>query len=301
MKQLKITTLIVAIIATFASCNKENNIVKNNEAKDFKTANIKMKYGKEIIEFTVKHSPSTNKVEITGKGAARRNELVEKYNESVALFTSETEFTFYKNRNDFYAATFKDKTSNRLASNTNNQLGSNYNVLTTKIEFFQHSDYGNLLRTDYVYNHRRVPGQSWIFDAALNLQFTFYVKSNLSDDEGTDNYMPTPIVLNVPGVQNPWVGSGDNDSYSSLKVTNYNTLLNTDTNPYVTQPTNYNFFQLICFQDVNYGGKAIAFGNSTSSSSFININRLKDYRIYSQFCFACSWNDRFSSYKAFIY
>lgn len=94
MKQLKITTLILAIIATFASCKKENNIVKNNEPRDFTTTNMKMNYYGRILEYTIRYSSSTKQIKVEGKDAAEFNEITKKYKNPVALYTSENEITF---------------------------------------------------------------------------------------------------------------------------------------------------------------------------------------------------------------
>ncbi len=289
---------MISAILFLSGCKKENL----SEISDAKTVNFKMKFNDEILEYSVTYSEKNKTVTYGGKDLERRKELAQKYNESVCLVTGENEFQFFKNRNDYFSFIFKNKSNNRITNNTNNQLGSNYNVLTVKMEMFQHVSYGNLLRTDYMYNHSRQPGPNgtWnIFDAAPNLYFTYYVKLN----DGTDNYGPSPITYWVPGVKNPWVGSSQNDCYSSFKVTNYNTLLNTDTNPYVTQPTNYANEQIVFFQHIDYGGKAIAWPNTTASNSSIWVPNLKDYYFGSVGFFQTntSWNDSFSSYQAFMY
>lgn len=286
MKQLKLTTIIIAIMATFASCKKEN-IVNQREPKDYISTNMKMKFGNETLEYTAKYSPSTNTGIIEGKDAKRFNELNKKYKECVAIYNSETEVTFYKTKNELLAEIASNKNGNRLAENLNVNIVNK--VISNNIEFYRNTYYNDLLNTFIVKNHQgnNIDG----IDAAPTQSFQFYTPLN----DGTDNYGPTIYSVITPGLKRSSLGY-DNDRYSSLKVittANYLTGLPTN-NPAV----DYGSFMLLCFQHTNYGGKAIGFPKPNSLTIPVTVERLSQKRFN---VYGSDWNDSFSSYWAFYF
>ncbi len=286
MKLLKITSIIIAVTAIFVSCKKEN-ITKQIEQKDFIVTNMKMKFGNEILEYTTKYSPSTNTGIIEGKDAKRFNELNKKYKESVAIYNSETEVTFYKTKNELLAEIANKNNGRRLAENMNVNIVNK--VISNTINFYRNTFQDDLLNTFIVKNHQgnNLGG----IDAASTQSFQFYTPLN----DGTDNYGPTIYTVNTPGIKRSSLGY-DNDRYSSLEVittANYATGL-----PTYNPAVDYSSFMLICFQNTNNGGKAIGFQKLNNVTLNIKVDKLSQKRFN---VYGSDWNDSFSSYWAFYF
>lgn len=291
MKQLKITTLILAIIATFASCKKENNIVKNNEPRDFTTTNMKMNYYGRILEYTIRYSSSTKQIKVEGKDAAEFNEITKKYKNPVALYTSENEITFYNTTDEYYAYVFRNminKPNTRVGNDqTSNSVNSVYNVQTVNTQLYEHINYLNLLRTSSFDNFN--------LGTYFNQSFTVYQKCG---NDNTDNWCPTNYTISTKGVKETWVSDRDNDKYSSFIVTDASYLFDNGGYPFPNENyIQYNWMQIVFFQDVNYGGKAIGFNKPINPLITLREPDLRTKKINA---FGGNWNDRISSFYQFF-
>ena len=112
MQKLKLTSIIIAIIATFASCKKDT--LKTEELKDAITKNMSMNYHGEQLQYSVKFSRTSEKVIVEGKDAARVKEIVNTNKNAFAYFKSETEIEMYNNVNDYYIRNNMVNNGNRV-------------------------------------------------------------------------------------------------------------------------------------------------------------------------------------------
>ncbi|MEZ5026725.1 MAG: hypothetical protein R2739_09110 [Chitinophagales bacterium] len=123
MKSIKITSIIIALIAIFTACKKEN-ITKQTEPKDYITTNMKMNYYGKILEYTVKYSPSTDIRKVEGKDAIEAQKIVDSYPNSVTVFDTKNEVHFFRDKLDYYyyiSTLNKNTLANRqIASNSGN-------------------------------------------------------------------------------------------------------------------------------------------------------------------------------------
>lgn len=108
------------------------------------------------------------------------------------------------------------------------------------------------------------------------------------------------LYTNTLGVQNsytpdafyygvPWVGSGNNDQISSLRLSG-GLFHNIFAGP--PQHTQY----LVLYEHINYGGRSLAL--SSKGCNPLNVPNLKTYWIWQFLFFGENWNDRTSSFKA---
>jgi hypothetical protein len=269
MKSIKITTIIVAIIATFASCKKENSIIKNTDPKDFTTANMRMNYYGKILEYTVKYSPSKDIRIIEGKDAAFVQQLQDTYKSSITVFDKKNETHFFKDKQDYYyyISNINNNTTYRKKNTTNNEVG--YSRQNTDFWFYRDAYRTNLIISDNI-NTLYTPVQTFMLRQPCN--------------DGTNNSCPT-YTMNYIGKKVSWVGDNNNDCISSIRLRNY------QQNSYAGVVT------ITLFQDINFGGNAIAFYFPQYVFTYdMYVDNLKDYKINS---LLKKWNDRTSSYECF--
>lgn len=266
----KIVIIMISAILFFGGCKKENILSSNNS--DIKSTNMKMNYYGRILEYTVNYSPSTNKVTVEGKDAKEVELISLKYQNSVSLFETKNEVRFFNDKLDYYYYIFTQLSEKndyyRLTKSKNNIIMSP--TQSTDITF-------------YLNTYESVP----LFTSNINTWNTpvqiFMLRQPCND--GTNNSCPTYSVPRT-GIKNPWVGSSSNDEISSLRVKNQ--YLVPDWGGHVT---------VTLFQDIDFGGKAIAFYFSAFSTTFNqNVDNLKDYKINT---LLKNWNDRTSSYECF--
>jgi hypothetical protein len=287
MKTFKISTIIIAVIAIFSSCKKEN-ITKQRDVKDFTSTNMKMNYYGKILEYTIKYSPSTNQVKVEGKDAGQFNEITKKYKNPVALYTSENEITFYNTTDEYYAYVFRNminKTNARVGNDQTSNSVHNQQTVTTTL--FEHINYSSLLRTSSFDN--------WNLGTYFSQSFTVYQKCG---NDNTDNWCPTNYTVSTKGVKETWISDRDNDKYSSFKVIDQSSLIDDGGYPFPNESFNqYNFMQIVFFQDANYGGKAIGWNKPINSAIKIEVSDLRTKKINA---FGNTWNDRISSFYQFF-
>lgn len=291
MKTFKISTIIIAVIAIFSSCKKEN-ITKQRDVKDFTSTNMKMNYYGKILEYTIKYSPSTNQVKVEGKDAVQFNEITKKYKNPVALYTSENEITFYNTTDEYYAYVFRNMINNKPNARVGNEQTSNsvntvHNLQTVTTTLFEHINYSSLLRTSSFDN--------WNLGTYFSQNFTVYQKCG---NDNTDNWCPTNYTVSTKGVKETWISDRDNDKYSSFKVIDQSSPIDDGGYPFPNESFNqYNFMQIVFFQDANYGGKAIGWNKPMNSAIKIEVSDLRTKKINA---FGNTWNDRISSFYQFF-
>jgi hypothetical protein len=266
MSVLKTTTIIVAIIAIFASCKKENNITKNNEPKDYSSVHLKMNYYGQALEYTVKYSPSTRTTKTEGKDASRVLQVLEQAPNGVVFFESENQIIFFNNKIDFYDYTKKEslKNNSRLEAQAQNQF-----VQNATVKFYRNVNFVDQMDI-------RTVDQ---FTAAQNFVLYYHCGSNLNDNwctNGVPNYASGFKVASVP--------NGTNDNLSSFTI---------------ESPQTYDKdFWLILHQDGNFGGRHIAFKLPAYQQQF-SIASLTNWKKIAWV--NGSWNDSVSSYEGYYY
>ena len=270
MKQLKITTLILAIIATFASCKKENL----TEPTDYISTNMKMNYYGKVFEYTVRRSPSTNKSDVVGRDANQVKEILKSNQNSIAIFETPTEITYFKNIGDYAYHRKLDKSF--IKNNRISTTGETDDVQSTdfSIKLYQHSNFQNLMQ-QHDFNSR----------AQGSDNFTLYydcnqIESNFFTGNQTTQNDCAGQTVQLNGFKVPYVGNNQNDSYTSIEI-----LKNSSTTGI--------YCDVVFFQNSNFGGKAFVLqyrGNN------VEVANLKNYRFnaYQQ-----NWNDSVSSYYCY--
>lgn len=269
MKQIKFLVCALTISTfLFTSCKKETTL-KQTEPKDFQTSKMKMNYYGEILEYTVKYSPSTKKLVVEGKDAVRVQEIVKSHPNSLASVKSETEFTFYNHKNEFYNEEEKEraKSSHRLTG-----FPSQYTNIY--IQFFQHINYNTVMRTVN------------ITPTTPAYNFTQYAPCNAAD-----NWCSTGSSLYRIGEKNPNIGSAQNDQYSSLKTYAIGGPFNG------VEPV-----RVILHENDNFGGGAIQFELTvaTSSGPLYVQGGIPDLTKYKNNILLKTWNDRATSYQVYL-
>ncbi|HNY54095.1 MAG TPA: hypothetical protein PKI86_00650 [Chitinophagales bacterium] len=264
MKKI-ISLLCVATVSTFLflSCKKETAL-KDAEPKDFQATNMKMNYYGKTLEYTVKYSPSTKKLVVEGKDAKQVQEIISSHPNALASVKSETEFTFYNHKNEFYNEEekhFQDKS--RIKNNRLMAVGD-----LADVKFYKDANYVNLIRTS-------------IINTSTKYNFAQYQPCNAAG-----NWCTTGSFLNRSGVQNPYVGNSENDAYSSLSIVNRYNILG------VLQPITV---RIILHEDSNYGGGAIQFELTNTNTGIPQLSAYKNN------IFLKTWNDRASSYQCYVY
>lgn len=326
MKDLKTLTLVIAIIATVMSCKKENiynqpNNIKNfgnfkNNIESYSNKELKMTFEGKQYFYTVSYDANTQKNSFSGKDAQQVISITSKYsNESVALFTTENEFTFFKNKNDYYSEVFK----NMISKNNGNRLEPSFNTNSTtsivslqlvSATFYNNVSYTNEFFTQQINNFTSLGGSIFPDTAtspnnitAPPLQsFVFYQRKN----DGTDNYQPTGTAINAPGIKNTYVGSAANDKISSFKTQNLVVELNNPTTGYTfgNNIIAYNKVNVILFENQNFGGWATAFNGALSNTYHIEIASLAIFRSYYNVVNGVTatndWDNLVSSYQLFL-
>lgn len=285
MKTFKISTIIITVIAIFSSCKKEN-ITKQRDVKDFTSTNMKMNYYGKILEYTIKYSPSTNQVKVEGKDAEQFNEITKKYKNPVALYTSEYEITFYNTTDEYYAYVFRNminKPQNRIIKNEETTNLVYQQIVTTQL--YEHINGVNLLRTSNFDNFN--------IGTYYNQNFTVYQKCG---NDNTDNWCSTNYSVSTLGVKETWVSDRDNDKYSSFRTTDTR-IEDNQTYPSPITFNQYNWMQIVFFQDVNYGGKAIGFNKPLNIGWVLYVPDLRTKAINA---YGSTWNDRISSFYQFF-
>ncbi|MCB0508949.1 MAG: hypothetical protein KDD21_11685 [Bacteroidetes bacterium] len=269
MKSIKITSIIIALIAIFTACKKEN-ITKQTEPKDYITTNMKMNYYGKILEYTVKYSPSTDIRKVEGKDAIEAQKIVDSYPNSVTVFDTKNEVHFFRDKLDYYyyiSTLNKNTLANRQIASNSGNLG--YSRQNTDFWFYRDANTSNLIISDNI---------NTMYTSAQ----TFMLRQPCND--GTNNSCPT-YSMSLIGKRVNWVGGSNNDCISSIRLRNYQ----------------YNTFAgvvtITLFQDADYGGKAIAFYFPQYIYTYDQtVNHLSDYKINS---LLKTWNDRTSSYECF--
>lgn len=324
MKLLKTTTLVLAIIATFASCKKEglnqNTTNKNGNSKSdiasFSSKALKMNFQGKQYEYNVSYDATKKSTDISGRDAQAVVDIINKYKEFVALFTSGNEYIFYKTKNDYYSKVFKnmidsDAIHNRLTPKViSNQLSTTVTLKITSINLFQDVNYaGELLTNSTLGNFIASGGSPNVISPPALQTFNFYQPKN----DGTDNYYQTSSAINTAGISNANVGSSANDKYSSLKTANVILNLENPSSGFIFSGAlpNYNKVNVVLFEHQNFGGKAIAFNNLLTSVDIIAVPYLTQYRFYVGNVIGSingvpvpinatnTWNDKVTSYQMF--
>lgn len=285
MKSIKILSIIIALIAIFTACKKEN-ITKLNETKGFKIANMKMNYYGKTLDYTVKYNPSTKEIQVSGKDANEFNQITAKYKNAVAMYTSENDVTFFNTTDEYYAYVFRNminKPQNRIIKNEQENNLVYIQEITTQL--YEHINYANLLRTSTFDN---------LNFANININnFTVYQKCG---NDGTDNWCTSNYTVSSLGVKESWISDRDNDKYSSFRITDTRIADNQQ------WPSNltfyqYNWMQIVFFQDVNFGGKAIGFNKPVNPLVKLEVPDLRAKIIGA---YGANWNDRISSFYQFF-
>lgn len=260
MQKLKLTSIIIAIIATFASCKKDT--LKTEELKDAITKNMSMNYHGEQLQYSVKFSRTSEKVIVEGKDAARVKEIVNTNKNAFAYFKSETEIEMYNNVNDYYIRNNMVNNGNRVGvTSTTNSTTGNGGV---RVYFYRHADFSTLYQTHYV--------------DFSSPQYSFKMYVYNGSDLANSTY--AGYTRTLYGYTNSWVGNTQNDSYSSMRIVREDPAI-----------YNYNFFEVILFQDANYGGKALGIVMPLGQANK-DVAHLSDYR---KSGLLGTWNDTVSS------
>lgn len=160
-----------------------------------------------------------------------------------------------------------EKIGFRVIENTStNSTNSNGGI---RVYFYRHADFNTLYQTHYV--DYASPQQS----------FKMYVYTG----NDLDNSTYAGYTRTLHGYTNTWVGSMQNDSYSSMKII--------QESPFIwgLNYMQYNSFEVVLFQDVNYGGKALGIFMPLGLSEK-TIPHLSDYR---KSGLLGTWNDTVSS------
>lgn len=274
MKSNKINIIVIALIVIFTSCKKEN-LKNQTEPKDFvKTANMKMNYYGKILEYTVLRSPSTGQSKLTGEDAVLANEIINKNKNSVAIFESENEITFFNNIGDYAFHRKIDKSfkrNNRISvSNTVDDVQTS----DFSIKLYQHANYQNLLQ-QHDFNSRAQGLQNFVLYYDCN-----QIEHNFFKGDMTTQNDCAGQTAQLNGFKVPWVGSSQNDTYTSVEL-----IKNTN----ITGV----YCDIVFFQNADFGGKAFVLqyrGNN------VRVPNLSNYRFnaYQQ-----TWNDSVSSYYSY--
>lgn len=261
MKKI-ISALCFALLSTllFTSCKKETT-VKQTEPKDYTSTNMKMNYYGKTLEYTVKYSPSTKKLVVVGKDAKQVQEIVNTHPDALASVKSETEFTFYNHKNEFYNE--EESNGSKLSSPVSNLLTANLYVT-----FYKDINYYNAMRTIDLFS--------------ITSYYTFPV---MEPCNAAANWCPTGATVSKRGEKNPWIGSGENDQYSSIKLYPSSSIP-------IGIPVN-----CILYEDANYGGGAIQF--NLANVFGLGQNGVIDLKRYKNNIFLKTWSDRASSYQVY--
>ena len=271
MKKI-ISALCFALLSTllFTSCKKETT-VKQTEPKDYTSTNMKMNYYGKTLEYTVKYSPSTKKLVVVGKDAKQVQEIVNTHPDALVSVKSETEFTFYNHKNEFY----NEEEKERNKSNNTRTSGFTPYFSNVYVQFYKNTNYNTIMRTINITAN------------TPSYNFPLYSPCNAAD-----NWCPTGSYIYRIGEKNPNIGSSQNDQYSSLKT--YST-----GGPY---GSGYEPVRVILHEDANYGGGAIQFElkNTTSYPPTYVIGGIPDLTKYKNNIFLKTWNDRATSYQVYL-
>lgn len=264
MKSIKLTSIIIAIAAIFTACKKAN-IISQNDSKNLISKKMIMNYHGETLEYTVKFTRESENVTIEGKDAKRVKDIVKSNKRAFAYFKSETEIDMYNNVDEYYL-------SKHMEVRYNNRIGENSIANSTtvnggvRVYFYRHADFNTLYQTHYV------------DFTSPQYSFKIYLKDWSCND--LDNWCYSGYTRTLYGYTNPWVGNTQNDSYSSMKIVR-------------EDPTiyNYNTFEVVLFQDANYGGKALCIVMPLGQDVKY-VAHLSDYR---KSGLLGTWNDTVSS------
>ena len=324
----KLTLFIFTLSVCLISCKKENITSKINTFNDKNSSSysdkvLKMNFEGRQYYYEVSFDAGTKKTTFAGKDAEAVVSIINKYNdEFIALFTTENEFTFFKNKNDYFSEVFKDmltKNGNRLKSESvANSTCSIVSLQMVSITFFNDVSYGNELFSQQINNFVSPNGSIFPGTAsspnnitAPTLQwFTFYQRKN----DGTDNYQATNTSVNVPGIKNANIGSAANDKISSFYTQNLVADINNPTAGYTfgNNIIAYNKVNVILFEHQNFGGRAIAYPGLLSTNDRIEESNLQQKISYFNITTGYingqpvpitatnDWNDRVSSYQLFL-
>ena len=275
MKSIKIISIIIALLAITTSCKKEN-ITTQNEPNDYvATANMKMNYYGKVLEYTVMRSNSTGKSKLVGKDSKLASEIISSNKNSVAIFESPNEITYFKNIGDYAYYRKLDKSFYK-----NNREGNvtPINNITTSTDFtiklYQHTNYQNLMQ-QHDFNSRAQGIDNFVMYYDCN-----QIEHNFFKGDMTTQNDCAGQTVQLNGFKVPWVGSNQNDSYSSIQLLK---------NSSVTGA----YYDVVFFQDANFGGKAFVLQYRGYN---FGVPNLKDYRFnaYQQ-----DWNDSVSSYYCY--
>lgn len=265
MKKI-ISALCFVLLSTFlfTSCKKEAT-VKQIEPKDYQVSNMKMNYYGKTLEYIVKYSPSTKKLVVEGKDAKQVQEIINSHPNALASVKSETEFTFYNNKHEFYNEE-EEHFQQKSKTKTNNNLL--YGEDLADVKFYKDANYVSLVRTSTI-------------NTSSKYNFAQYQPCNAAD-----NWCTYGSYLYRTGIQNSWIGNIENDSYSSLSITNKYNILG------IMQPITV---RIILHEDANYSGGAIQFELTNYDTGIPKLSAFKNN------IFLKTWNDRASSYQAYVY
>ena len=268
MKNIKLATLIISLVAIFTSCKKD--ILKATEPKDFTSTNMKMDYYGKTLEYTVKYSHSTNKIKVEGKDASEVIDVHKKYPNAVALIIDNNTFKLFNDNKDYYYNVLNNSKPNsrQINSNTNNIVNACGPIQSTT-KFYQNDNYSGTLYLTQSTSTGCSPTQG------------FFLRQPCND--GTSNSCPT-LYVSSPGIKNNWIGSSAND-----EITSFTVLHTLDPGTWIGS------MKVTLYQDADLGGNAIAF-TFPFSSTIQGITNLKNYKINT---LLKTWNDRTSSYEIF--
>jgi hypothetical protein len=268
MQNFKLTTIIIAIIAIFASCKKDS--LKTVNPKDFTSTNMKMDYYGKTLEYTVKYSQSTNIVKVEGKDATEVIAIHKKYPNAIALIENKNSFKLFNDNKDYYYNVLNESKSNaRLINSNSNNIVSACGPIQSTTKFYQNDNYSGTLYLTQNTSTGCSPTQG------------FFLRQPCND--GTSNSCPT-FYVSSPGIKNNWIGSSAND-----EITSFTVLHSLDPGTWIGT------MKVTLYQDANLGGNAIAFV-FPYSSTLQGITNLKNYKINT---LLKTWNDRTSSYEIF--
>lgn len=267
MKKIKLTTIIIILIAFFTSCKKET--VKIIEPKDFTSTNMKMDYYGKTLEYTVKYSPSTNKIKVEGKDANTVIEIHKKHPNAVALIKDFNNFILFNDNKDYYYHVFNENKSTARITNVNSNIVSACGPIQTTTKFYKDLNYtGTLMISEYT-------------SISCSPTQGFYLRQPCND--GTSNSCPQ-FYISSHGIKNNWVGNSANDELTSFTVQH-----SLDPGTWIGS------MKVTLYQDANLGGSAISF--TFPYSSYVQgVSNLTNYKINT---LLKKWNDRMSSYEIF--
>ncbi len=287
--------LIVSMIFVNA-CKKEtlkSNKILENEIFLKKygittdSNHISLKYKNNIYEYTSVVDKSNVTVDLVEKDATIVKNIIDELPNAVALILSKDSIYLFDNYDEYQKyihIAYPIKHPNSGNSSRTNSTGNSYAVAA---QFFKHAYFNEVLRTEFFGDLSDNGGT-----VSPISSYQTYVNCAAGSP---DTYCPTGQYYNAPGFSIPNIGTSQNDQFSSIRISDLSI-----STPLIAH--RYTRYQVICFENANYGGLALAFKGNLFSSSPYNVNEDADNLTeWKRNVFYKTWNDQISSIKGFIY